>query len=158
MQLIYIIIDALIHHLYPAADKDLPLELLGLVDAGQMFQLMYESVALFSGDESGGLNGIDQKLQLRQLKIPAPHKPAGGPTLSALNVQSESAQSIKVIVDTFPFRVDPMLCQLGDQLGNGQGVVLIGPFQQDLVKIQQFQLLIFTPGYGDHLQCATESA
>ena len=148
MELVYIIIYALVHGLDPAADVHLPLELAGLVAARQPLQLADQGVALLPGDEAGGLHHVHQQLQLRQLKLPPAHEPARGPALPALHVQAEQPQGLQIVVDALPLRPDAPQVQFPDQLGDGDGVLLVGALEQDLIQIQQFQLLIGTLRHG----------
>ena len=66
------VVDALVHGLDSPVHIYLPLELLGVVDAGEGLQLANEGAALSPGDEFGGLHRIHQQLQLGQFEDALP--------------------------------------------------------------------------------------
>ena len=62
MELVHIIIDALVHRFDAPGNQYLPMELLGVIDADEAFQLFDQAARFFLRDELGGLHGIDQQL------------------------------------------------------------------------------------------------
>lgn len=62
MQGIHIVVDAFVHILDPVGDIDLAAQGLGLVAAGQLFQLGDERIAFAQGEEFAALHGIHQQL------------------------------------------------------------------------------------------------
>ena len=112
------------------------------MDAGQPFQLADQGVALLLGDEPGGLDGVHEQLQLGELKVPLPHEPAGGPALLALDIQPELAQGLQVVVNAFALGFDVVFGQLLDELGHGDGVVLVGLAKEDPIEMEQLGLLV----------------
>ena len=142
VQLVHIVVDALVHHLDAARDKHLPLKLARLVGAGQPLQLSYEGVALLLGDEAGGLHRVHEQLDLRQLKLPFSHKPAGDLPLSGLDVQSKQAQGLQVVVDAFALGLDVLPGQPLNNLRDGKGVVFVGLPQEHTGQMEQLCLLV----------------
>ena len=112
------------------------------MDAGQPLQLPNQGVALFLRDKPGGLHRVHQKLQLGQLKVPRPHKPAGIFPLAALYVQAKGAQCLHVIIDAFALRLDAVLLQRLNHLRHCDGVIFIGLAQEQLIEVQQLGLLV----------------
>ena len=148
MELVNGVVDALVHGLDPPFDVDLPLELPGLMDAGQALQLADQAVAFAPGDELARLHRIHQQLQLRQLEGPLPHKPARRLALSALDIQAEGPQGLQIVVDTLPLRRHVPGRQRVDELLHRHGVLLVGTLQQSLLQNQSFQLLIWASRHG----------
>ena len=142
MELVDVVVYALIHHLDAAVYKHLPLELARLVNAGQPLQLADEGVAFLLGDKPGGLHRVHEQLHLGQLEIPLPHEPAGGSPLPGLDIQPKQTQGLQVVVDALALRLDVRPGQPLDDLGHGEGVVLIGLPQQHAVQMEQLSLLI----------------
>ena len=70
VETVHVVENALVHGFHPAVHIDLPLELPGLMDAGQPLQLADEHVAFPLGEEPAGLHRVHQQLQLRQLEVP----------------------------------------------------------------------------------------
>ena len=123
---INVVVDGLVHRLDPVFYIDLTVEELRFVDAGQRFNLLNQRCGLLVGDEFGGLNAIDQQLQLRQLKTAVGNIVAGilaGPTLH--DVQAKNAQRLDVIVNTFPFTGNPMCGEMLNQLAHRNQMVFI---------------------------------
>ena len=112
------------------------------MDAGQPLQLADQGVAFALGDEAGGLHRVHKQLHLGQLKVPVPHKPAGHLAFPGLYVQPEQAQGFQVAVDAFALRLDILPGQTLDDLGHGEGVLLVGLPQQDAAQMEQLGLLI----------------
>ena len=102
VNLIHIVVDGLVHGLDAVFHKDLPVQKLGAVYAGQCLDLLDEGRGLFVGDEFGGLHAVHQQLQLRQLKGAACHIIAEhAAPLAFLNIHAEGAQRLDVIVNAF---------------------------------------------------------
>ena len=109
MDLIHIVVYGFVHLLDPVRHQDLALELPGLVDAAQGFDLPDQGGGLFPGDEPGGLDAVRQELQLRQLEGPLPDKIGGvPPSLGADHVHPVLAQGLQVVVNALPLRVHPL--------------------------------------------------
>ena len=70
MQLVNIVVNGFVHRFHTARDIDLPVELGGLIVADVFFQLLDQLTGFTGRDEFCGLDGINQQLQLWQLKIP----------------------------------------------------------------------------------------
>ena len=142
------VVDALVHGLDPPVHVDLPLELPGLVDAGETLQLADEVVALPFGDKFAGLHCVHQQLELRQLKGALPHEPARVLPLPALDVQSRLPQHLHVVVDALALGRDALGRQGIDEGLGGDGVLLVGALQQDLTEHQQLLFLSRPSGHG----------
>ena len=132
---VHIIIDGLVHALDPVHHKDLPVELLGLVDAGQGLQLVDEGASLFVGDELGGLDTVHQQLQLRQLEHPAAHVVALG---GAHDVHAIVLEQAQVGVQTLTLGGDVMAGQMGDHVLDGHQVFLVAAAQEEVTQVEQF--------------------
>ena len=138
------VVHALIHALHPAVHIHLPLELAGLVAAGQPLQLADQGVALLPGDEAGGLHHVHQQLQLGQLKRPLPQEPARGLSLAALHVHAQGAQGLHIVINALALGLDVPRLQGLNQLGHRQRMVLVGALPQNPAQAEQLELLICT--------------
>ena len=148
VELVNGIIDALVHGLGPAIHVNLPLELAGLVAAGQGLQLSDQVAAFPLGDKPGGLHRVHQQLELGQLEGPLSQKPPRVLSLAVLHVQAEYPQGLHVVIDALALSLDVPLLQPLDQLGHRHGVVLVGALPQQPAQAEQLELLIGTSGHG----------
>ena len=120
------------------------------MDAGLGLQLVDQLAALALGDEAGGLDRVHQQLQLRQLEGALPQKPARRAALPALHIQPELAEGLHIGIDALAFGPDVPLLQAGDDLRDGEGVLLIGEFPEKLAQTEQFQFLIGAFWHGSN--------
>ena len=142
------VIDALVHGLGPAVHVDLPLELAGLVAAGQGLQLFDQVPAFPLGDKPGGLHRVHQQLELGQLEGPLSQKPPRVFSLAVLHVQAEHPQGLHVVIDALALGLDVPLLQPLDQLRHRHGVVLVGALPQQPAQAEQLELLIGASGHS----------
>ena len=147
VDLVHIIKYAFIHGLDPPVHVHLPLELAGLMDAGEPLQLADEAVALPGGEEAAGLHRIHQQLQLRQLEVPLAQKPPRAPALPALDVVAHLTQFLHVGVDALALGGDVPAGQLVDHVLHGDGVLLVGLPLQQPGQHQQLAFLICALGH-----------
>ena len=147
-----IIVDGFVHGLDPVGHMDLAVEKLRLVYAGQCLQLADKLHGLALGNEFGGLNAVHQQLQLRQLKIAAPHiVGAAAAAAGGNNVQSVGAEGFNVGINAFPLCGDTVRGQHGHQLRRCDRVVFIGMAQKMIHDIEDLQLLVRGTGHGSHI-------
>ena len=143
MELVHIIVDALIHGLDTAGNGDLTLQFGRLIFADQGFQLFDQILGFAVCDELGGLHGIHQELELRQLKIACTQIIVVVASVRlAYDIQSEMPQFLKIQVESFPVRPDAGIGQEIDDLLHGQHMLIIGFTHENLHQIQEFEFLI----------------
>ena len=143
VQLVHVVVNALVHGLHAAGDHHLALQLLALVLADQGFQLLDELRGFAVGDEFGRLDRVHQKLQLRQLKIPAPDiVVAVVAHLVGNDVHAEIPQLLKIQIKSFAVGVHAVGRQLRDDLGHGQRMQIVRLLRKNLQQIKHLQLLI----------------
>ena len=129
MDRIHIVVDALIHRLDAARDYDLPLKVLCLIFADQRLQLFDQILGLLLRDELGALNGIDQQLQFRKLKVSVAEMIIDVPAnLLTDDIEAECLQFLKVTVKGFPFCIDLILGKLRDDFLSSQGMLIVSFF------------------------------
>ena len=148
MESIHIVVDALVHGLDPAGNKDLPLHLPGLGLAGQPFQLPDKLFALILGDELAGLHRIHQQLEFRQFKGAAAQIVPAAPAPAQFHIYPAGPQGLDIVVDALALGPDPLGFQCPDQLGHAERVILIGFSFQNILQHQELGLLAFLPGHG----------
>ena len=99
MDLIYIVVDGLIHGLDAVLHKYLTVQQLCVMIAGECLNLLDQRGGLLMGNEFGGLHAIHEKLQLRQFKSAACNivtvKTA---TLDLNDIHTEDTQCFDVII------------------------------------------------------------
>ena len=120
--------------------------------AHQGFQLFDEGGGFLFRDEFGGLDGVHQEFQFRQLKG------AGGDAVevgfSAFfpdDVQAETAQLLEIRIESFSIRADAPGGQAVDDLLRGEPVAVIRFLHEDFCQKKQFQLLIVSLCHGAFL-------
>ena len=157
--IIHIIIDGFIHGFDAVFHPDLPPELAGLPDAGEFADLIDQFQGFFPGDKPGGLDAVHQQLQLRKLERPAGHIPARlGSAAGLFQIQAELPEGLQVVVDAFALGGDPLLPEILDELGGGDGVFLVGIFLQILPKDKKLHFLAGRSGHGLSPSSVTASA
>ena len=77
MYFIYIIVDTFVHGLDPAMNKNLSLDLIGLVLADEAFDLLDEFTGLPLRNKLRALDCIDQELHLCQFELSDAHMVIG---------------------------------------------------------------------------------
>ena len=73
MEFIDYVVDTLIHSLDPAVNLHLTPQFFCLIFTYQACYLIYELIRFFRSDKFGGLNSINQELELSHLKGPCAH-------------------------------------------------------------------------------------
>ena len=111
MDLIHVIVHTLVHGLDPTRYKHLALQLPGLVDAGKALKFFDQLHGFFIGNEFRRLYAIHQQFQLRQLESAVRHVIASTFPPYKLHIYPKLAQLLHIVVQAFPFCIDPMLCQ-----------------------------------------------
>ena len=135
--LVHIIIYALVHALDAAADIDLPLQELRVVNTRKAFDLLDERQRLLVRDEFRRLHAVDQQLELRYFKRACANVIPGRARLRLHNVQPEGAQGLQIVIDALALGRDVMSGKLRDHLRHGHRVAFIRLLQQDLHQVQQ---------------------
>ena len=143
------IVNALIHGLDPPGDIDLALQLHGLIAADQLLQLPDQGVGLLLRDKLRRLNGVHQKLQLRQFKRPGDHVVVIAlPRRLSLHLDPQYFQVLEVGVNALAVGGDLILSQGRDDLRHGDVVVVVCALQHDLSQTVKLELLIGSLGHG----------
>ena len=143
------IIDAFVHGLDPAGYIHLPLQLLGVIFTDQLFQLPDQGIRFLLRNKPGGLDGVHQELQFRQLKRPVDHMIVVSVSHRfPFHLNIKDFQIPEVSIDAFPVRSDFIFSQRGHNFRHGDIVFLIRIFQHDLCEPVQFKLLIRSLWHG----------
>ena len=140
--LVYIIINALIHALDAAVNIDLPLQELRIIDAGKILDLFDERQRLFMRDKLGRLDAVHKQFELRRFKCACANIVPGRLGLGLYDVQAECAQRLQIAVNALALGRHAALGQLRDHLRHGHRVTLIRLLQHNLHQVQQLQFLI----------------
>ena len=135
--LVHIIVYALVHALDAAADIDLPLQELRIIDARKPLDFLDERQRLFVRDEFRRLHAVDQQLELRYFKRACANVIPGRARLRLHNVQPEGAQGLQIVIDALALRRNAVSGKLRDHLRHGHRVAFIRLLQQDLHQVQQ---------------------
>ena len=144
VQMIYRVIDALVHGLHAARHKYLARQLSCLVGAGQPLQLADQLRAFFVGDEFGGLHRVHQQFQLCQLQCPGCYIVSGTASRGHLDIHPPFPQGGQIAVDAFPLgRYPVFLPQNPQDVRHGQRVVLVGALVQQTSQVEQLRFLTF---------------
>ena len=109
---------------------------------GEALQLFDELVAGGFGDDPAGLDGVDEQLQFRQLKIPGGDVVAAVLSRDGENVHAVILQGRDVRVDGLAVADNIVLFQHGKKLRRSHRVILVRIFLQVVEDVQDFQLLI----------------
>ena len=129
------IVDRLIHALDPPGDVYVPLHQLGVLGAAQGAQLFNQGAGLLLCQEAAGLHGVDQQLQLRQLKALGGHIVPSAPSGLAQDVHAEILQGGNVGIDGLAVAVDAVPLQHVDQLTRSHRLIPVGVFLQVIQNI-----------------------
>ena len=152
VQHVHVVEDALVHGLDAPSDQHLPLEALGLVDAGEGFEFFDELAGLLLRDETGALYGVHQQFQLRQLKTARgemiKHIP---PRLFTEDFEAEFLQFAEVLVQRLALGVHAIGFEPVDDLLQGQGMGIVRLLGEDFDKIEHFELLVISRSHGASL-------
>ena len=140
--LVHIIIHALIHALDAAADIDLPLQELRIIDTGKALDFFDECQGLFVCNEFRRLHTVDQQLELRHFKCARADVIPGRFRLGLHDVHPERAQCLEIAVNALALSRYSALRQLCDHLRHGHRMTFVRLLQQDLHQVQQLQFLI----------------
>ena len=143
VQLVHQIVYGLVHRLDAVFDDDLPPQPLGLMDAGEPFELGDQLQRLFSRDESGGLHAVSEQPQLRELEHPFADIPAAAvPVADADQIEPEGLQRFQIAVYALALGADALRGKILQKLRRGDGMRLIGIAFKILPEKQQLELLI----------------
>ena len=102
--------------------------------ACEVAQLLDEGGAFLLRDEVGGLHGVHQQFQFRQLQQPGADKVTVLRAFDADDVQPKFHEQLDIAVDVFPVGLDAMSLPKMENICASCVVVLIGLLQE---KLQQ---------------------
>ena len=106
--------------------------------AGLCFQLVRQVLGLLLGDEPGGLNAVDQKLQFLCFKFPLYNPPSSCPAI-ILGFIAVFIQKVEVRTDGFLLDGDFMvIVEMFNDFLKLYGVRFVCLFQQIVQQIKQF--------------------
>ena len=126
MDLIYIVVDGLVHGLDTILHEHLPIEKLRTMDTGQLLNFLDQRQGLLMGDEFRGLDTIHQQLELRQIKGAAGKEIPAAPAPAQLDVIAQRTQCLNIAVHALALAADALRLQQLHQLRHVQQVVFIG--------------------------------
>ena len=112
------------------------------MDAALAAQLFDQFPGLFLREEPAGLDGVDEQLQFRQLKIPGGNVVAAVLPGNGENVHAVILQGRDIRVNGFAIADNIVLFQHGKKLRRSHRVILVRIFLQVIEDIEDFQLLI----------------
>ena len=147
---VHIIVDGLVHAFDPAGNQHVPAHEPGVVDTALAAKLFDELPGLFLREKFTGLDGIDEQLQFRQLKIPGGDVVASALAGQGHDIHAVILQGRHIGIDGFSVTFNIVLPQKHFlQLRSSHRVRLVGVSLQIIQNIEDFQLLIVRLGHGN---------
>ncbi len=149
VDLVHAVIYALVHGLDPAVDKDLPLDLTGLILAHKALDLFDELTGFALGDEFRALDRIDKELDFRKLKFPGAHMVVGLPAYLLLDdLDPELLHVLKIGIDALALGGNIVPCEFVHDLVKCERMLVIRFLEHDLHKVREFELLVCSSGHS----------